>query len=282
MTCAIEAGVFVLASFAIVAAAPEAPWVDSVTVDSIWNSDSTWIDSVGVQRTRESRDCRVRFIPRGSGMVSISVAFSPDGGVTWDQGPDIIQVLHGRAAYPVDYRCIIHVRVFGGDRENVALKVIAREHAPRIVNKDALLQDTLVYTRIFVTRQVTAFDPDSGDSLTYEIDPFRMSGDTLTWMPYDTGYHSARVKVTDGVLADSVSWNMRAIVPTTSYPRLDVDFTYVDRVPDLFLGHPFVARLYMMVDSSLVEEKTHPAITDGRFDITFETAIDTGDSVIMD
>ena len=49
--------------------------VDSVTVDSVWNSDTT---------NRVSRDCKISFVPRGGGTAMMTLAMSKDSGKTFE------------------------------------------------------------------------------------------------------------------------------------------------------------------------------------------------------
>ena len=41
--------------------------VDSVCVDSVWNSDSSWYDNQGNPQQRYSRDLNLSFKPMGGG-----------------------------------------------------------------------------------------------------------------------------------------------------------------------------------------------------------------------
>jgi formylglycine-generating enzyme required for sulfatase activity len=108
--------------------------VDSISVDSVWNSDST---------DRVSRDCNISFIPQGEGTAVVSVSMSTDSGKTFSAPP----VYYGFAS-PADSFLLmdftlfsplatgtkvnITVRVLGGDRPGVSFKMTARQDAPMI------------------------------------------------------------------------------------------------------------------------------------------------------
>ena len=57
--------------------------VDSVAVDSIWNSDSSWYSNQGIQQQRHSRDLYLSFKPIGSGMAKCFVTITIDSGKVW-------------------------------------------------------------------------------------------------------------------------------------------------------------------------------------------------------
>jgi hypothetical protein len=109
--------------------------VDSVTVDSVWNSDSSWYDTYSVLQSRQSRDCKISFIPRGEGMARMFIVMSIDSGKTWGPSPDPLLVLDNGLLLPftVGQKATIKVRVAGGDRTGVAFKMTARQAAPVIV-----------------------------------------------------------------------------------------------------------------------------------------------------
>ena len=75
--------------------------VDSVTVDSVWSSDSSWYDGNNVLQQRFSRNCRISFIPQDTGMVSCSLAISVDSGRTWGVDPNPLQVIDNGISLPV-------------------------------------------------------------------------------------------------------------------------------------------------------------------------------------
>ena len=67
--------------------------VDSVSVDSVWNSDSSWTNGLGVAQQRYSRDLFLSFIPMGGGMAQCFVEMSVDSGKTWAQPVDSLTAL---------------------------------------------------------------------------------------------------------------------------------------------------------------------------------------------
>jgi hypothetical protein len=97
--------------------------VDSVIVDSVWNSDSA---------SRVSRDCRVSFIPQGQGNVHAFLHVSSDGGATWWATYDSAFVLGDDllTRIPCGQKKTITVRVLGGDRENFVIKIRIRKTLP--------------------------------------------------------------------------------------------------------------------------------------------------------
>jgi hypothetical protein len=106
--------------------------VDSVSVDSVWNSDSSWND--GSSHQRVSRDCLVHFIPQGEGMARMFIAMSIDSGKTWAPKPDSLSVRYDAIGSPVatGRKTAITVRVLGGDRQGVAFMLTARQAGPKI------------------------------------------------------------------------------------------------------------------------------------------------------
>ncbi len=110
--------------------------MDSVTVDSVWNSDSAGI----VQR-----DCRVSFIPSGN-MKRVwcvpSVSF--DGGANWyeDSIFRLEKSIEGSFYKDVDTmlacweKHTITVRIKGCDRTNVVVRVTGRMPLPSMVSID--------------------------------------------------------------------------------------------------------------------------------------------------
>ncbi len=103
--------------------------VDSVMVDSVWNSDSSWYDGNGVLYSRSSRDLLVSYTIRATAATVRNVTFhaSFDAGNTWDVSPnplrnlsDTLQILRA-----VNRRNQVRLRIFGGDRPNTVIKVMA-------------------------------------------------------------------------------------------------------------------------------------------------------------
>ncbi len=106
--------------------------VDSVSVDSVWNSDSSWYNGQGLPQQRTSRDCLVRFSVHGQGLAMCYAALSIDSGRSWGQ---TITVLDTGISKPVQCgsKCSVKLRVTGQDQPNVAFKITARQYKPVIV-----------------------------------------------------------------------------------------------------------------------------------------------------
>jgi len=110
--------------------------VDSVAVDSVWNSDSTWNDNFNGVQHRQSRDCKISFIPNGEGTAMLFLALSVDSGRTWapSAGSDTVSINNYAFYAPIAIgrKTAITARVLGGDRPNVAFRITARQNAPVI------------------------------------------------------------------------------------------------------------------------------------------------------
>jgi hypothetical protein len=126
--------------------------VDSVCVDSVWNSDSSWYDSTGVLHQRTARDCRISFIPLGLTIASCSLVVSLDSGKTWGATPNPLQILNNNSLgkpIPCGTKAYVTARVLGIDRPNVVFKVLARICDPitvasPIAGQKILIGDTLI------------------------------------------------------------------------------------------------------------------------------------------
>jgi hypothetical protein len=119
---------------------------DSVRVDSLWNSDSSWYDNNGLLQNRVSRDCIVSFIPSSQGTVSCSLSVSIDSGKTWDKSPNPLRIIdtsynlgglsidlpRQSKPFPAGVRKKIIARMFSGDQEGVSFRVICRQYAPTL------------------------------------------------------------------------------------------------------------------------------------------------------
>jgi hypothetical protein len=101
--------------------------IDSVTVDSVWNIDSSWYDGNGVLQQRSARDCIIGFISQGSGYVSCSLTVSLDSGRTWGAIPNPLQILDNSLSAPVQCGKKAHIkaRVLGGNRQTAVFKIIS-------------------------------------------------------------------------------------------------------------------------------------------------------------
>ncbi|MGB7566231.1 MAG: immunoglobulin-like domain-containing protein [Chitinivibrionales bacterium] len=100
--------------------------VDSVTVDSVWNSDSSFFDANGVAQTRQSRDVLLSFKPIGPDSIQASFAISIDSARTWNPVPNPLLALDSgkTKSFACNQTCHSNLRVLGGDRANTAFKVI--------------------------------------------------------------------------------------------------------------------------------------------------------------
>jgi hypothetical protein len=111
--------------------------IDSVSVDSVWNSDSVW--SVGgTQHKQLRRDCKVSFIPNGNGgAVQIFLTMSVDSGKTWTFSPESLIVLYGglTSLASIGIKKLLMIRVIGGDRSGVAFKVSGKQSQPKLSGK---------------------------------------------------------------------------------------------------------------------------------------------------
>jgi formylglycine-generating enzyme required for sulfatase activity len=109
--------------------------VDSVTVDSVWASDGSWLVG-GVAQDVPSRDCKISFIPQGEGAAIMSVSMSTDSGKTFSAAAptDSLVVLGWTLYSPLvtGTKAHITVRVLGGDQPGVSFKMTARQEAPVI------------------------------------------------------------------------------------------------------------------------------------------------------
>ncbi len=108
--------------------------VDSVTVDSVWNSDSSWYDGQGILQQRTSRDCFVGFKPMGQGMAQCYIALSIDSGNTWAPSPNPLIVLDNGIVTPSQCgtKGRVKLRVLGADRQNVVFRITGRQYKPVI------------------------------------------------------------------------------------------------------------------------------------------------------
>ena len=109
--------------------------VDSVTVDSVWNTDSSWYDGNGILQQRQSRDCKISFVPQGEGMAQMFIAMSIDSGKTWGPSPNPLTI-NGNAlssTFMTGQKATLSARILGGDRPGVVFKMTAHQAAPVLV-----------------------------------------------------------------------------------------------------------------------------------------------------
>jgi hypothetical protein len=159
--------------------------------------------------------------------------------------------------------------------------------APVILNRITILQDTLLTVGVAYERLVSYEDLNRNQLVTVTASsPLQVVGSSVTFTPADTGTWTVWVAVTDDSGAsDMVTWTMRAeraIDKSKSNPRIEVIAIHPAQqvVHPKLLNKPLVGLLFKKLDTSLIEIKIHPAIT-GDFDLSFDTQIDTGDSVIL-
>jgi len=114
--------------------------VQMVKVDSVWNTDSSWTDSKGNTQIQERRDCMLSFKPVGEGTVQCSLSVSLDSGKTF--------LSHSKAPFafgdgsPVPLPCNVKarwwIRMIGGDRPNVVLRMTSRQYPPFFIGSPVL------------------------------------------------------------------------------------------------------------------------------------------------
>jgi hypothetical protein len=125
--------IFLMLAFLVVLSFGQQLRVDSVAVDSVWNSDSSWSDAAGATQSRQSRDLIVSFSPVGPGSVSASFSISIDSAKTWNVTPNPLIVLDSGEIKPFacNRACHAKLRVLGSDRAHTAFKVTIRNyHTP--------------------------------------------------------------------------------------------------------------------------------------------------------
>jgi|GEM_PF-2131074 len=99
---------------------------NSVSVDSVWNSDSSWYDVNGILQQRTSRDCRISFLPQDTGSIAqCTVSVSLDSGRTWAPNPNPLLILVSCVDSFIHQGQKGHVtaRVLGQDRPNVVFRI---------------------------------------------------------------------------------------------------------------------------------------------------------------
>ena len=115
--------------------------VDSVNVDTVLNSDSSWYDGQGILQQRYSRDLFLSFKPMGGGTAQCFVAMSIDSAKTWAPSPNPLSVLDNGIAAPVQCgtKGRVKLRVLGQDRPGISFKVTARQWQPIIAGNPNLV-----------------------------------------------------------------------------------------------------------------------------------------------
>jgi formylglycine-generating enzyme required for sulfatase activity len=189
---------------------------DSVTVDSVWNSDSSWTDGSGTAQNRKSRDCKISFVPQGEGTAMISFAMSVDSGKTWvaSSASDtfIVNDYTFYAPVAIGRKISTTARVLGEDRPKVAFKVTARQNAPVIAG----------FPKTMVLGPTGALAPGSSVRAILKIVP---SGDssangysTIAKVYWDT-LGNGNKDSTSGANALAWTWSTKVPVGTTIQTR---------------------------------------------------------------
>ena len=182
--------------------------VDSVCVDSVWNSDSSWYDGNGILQYRTSRDCRITFVPQGSGVATCSLSVSIDSGNSWGPIPNPLQIVSNNSL-SVPLQCgkkgFIIARVLGANRSNVVFKVTSSICNPLKITSPVSGQRFLVDDTVTVTWDKPIANPKVfyNDNLGHgwlafsSISPIsNLSGKVVLPLVIETD--SLRIKVEDG------------------------------------------------------------------------------------
>jgi len=110
--------------------------VDSVMVDTVWNSDSSWYTSQGIQQQRNSRDLYLSFkpMPVGGGMAQCFVTMTFDSGKVWVAASDSFIVRDSGLSSLIQCGTAgkVKLRVLGQDRPGVAFRITAQQWQPVI------------------------------------------------------------------------------------------------------------------------------------------------------
>ena len=130
--CFKDTGQTVAFTFQAGVKANSGPGTVPISVDTIWNSDSSWYDVNGLLQQRSSRDFRISFtVPQDTSVfVQCSLSISLDSGKTWNASPNPLRILGTDAAYAgMFFQCgrkgTVTARVFGQDRPNVVFRITA-------------------------------------------------------------------------------------------------------------------------------------------------------------
>jgi hypothetical protein len=125
--------------------------IDSVTVDSIWNSDTN--DNGLVM---ERRDMKVSFVPVGPDSATCFVDFSLDSCKRWICDREVINDIHDKGSFraaPGQQKSVI-MRMHMGDTPSVIVRVIARK-------------DTLSIRRFVIGDQISGWKEDTSQPYSY-------------------------------------------------------------------------------------------------------------------
>jgi formylglycine-generating enzyme required for sulfatase activity len=180
--------------------------VDSVTVDSVWNTDST---------NRVSRDCKISFIPRGEGTAKMSLTMSKDSGKTYSPSTDSMTVKN-YALYvplPAGQKTTITVRLKGGDRTGISFRMTARQDAPVIAGNP----------KIRVLGPTGPLTAGAGIQIPLSV---RLNGDTMNLgycaiakVFWDTLGNGTNLDTTTGANAKTLAWQTKVPAGTTLQTR---------------------------------------------------------------
>jgi hypothetical protein len=163
--------------------------VDSVTVDSVWNSD-TAEGGAGIAR----RAARIFFVPVADDSVTCVVDMSFDSGVSWTCDRDLLNVAGGSTSFRAapNRRTSVTVQVRSGDTTGVVFRVTihndpARVSRFRLTDQiDGWTEDTASYTYFHDTRSLAA--PINGGYVDYSrrgfVDGFLQSLETPDQLKY--------------------------------------------------------------------------------------------------
>ena len=122
--------------FAALSATAQHLQVDSVMVDTVWNSDSSWYTSQEISQQRNSRDLYLSFkpMPVGGGMAQCFVTMTFDSGKAWVAVSDSFIVLDSGLSSLISCGTVgrVKLRVLGQDRPGVAFRITAQQWQPVI------------------------------------------------------------------------------------------------------------------------------------------------------
>jgi formylglycine-generating enzyme required for sulfatase activity len=127
--------------------------VDSVMVDTVWNSDSSWYSNQGILQQRNSRDLYVSFkpMPVGGGMAQCFVTMTFDSAKIWVPVSDSFIVLDSGLSSLIQCGTAgkVKLRVLGQDRPGVAFRITAQQWQPTIEgNPNLVVQGGILTTLV--------------------------------------------------------------------------------------------------------------------------------------
>jgi formylglycine-generating enzyme required for sulfatase activity len=196
---------FLLIAFSSAGVSAQALHVDSVSVDSVWTSDTAGI---------QSRSCIISFIPQGSGTAIMTLSMSSDSGKTFT-GPaptDSLKVLGYTLYVPLatGQKAHITARVLGGDRPGVSFKMTATQNAPVIAGSPQTI----------VLGPTVALTPGSSVAPAFGI---RFAGDSTSYgygaiakVYWNLISNGTIVKTDSTAGANALTWTWQTTVPAGS------------------------------------------------------------------